>query len=280
MREFKISAGTVPRYIRALIAGAASSGKTSFVATAPRPLIIADETEGGYKTLYEIDPSLRWDPRVEPEVWSIESIKDVGPLLVRLEKAAASGNFPWGTVAFDPISIYSDRVLFELGQDGKKSDGTQMDGRALYGDLATHLQMLIRRMHALPAHILWCSHVKPGADDGLIAIGGQMADKFPAFCDFKWYTNVTTMPGRPPAFELRTQPFRSWKFLGCRYGHLPDPLIPSFKVVAQILRLPEKPASPSVPGYPNGVIYGEPQPPPPVQQQQAPSGAAGAPRTR
>lgn len=265
MRKHILTPGALPPFVRALVAGTSSSGKTSFVATAPKPLIIGDEIEAGFNTLYSIDPALLWDGKTPPEVWAIQNIKDIGPMLVELEKLAQGGKFPWKTVVLDPVSLYTDRVLFEMGENGKKSDGTKMDGRELYGDLATHLYSIIRRFHALPAHVIWCSHVNPGTEESTIAVGGQMAHKFPAYCDFKWFTNVNTIPGRPPIFELRTQPFRTFKFLGCRYGQgrIPDPCIPSFKVIAQQLGLPEQPPSPAVPGYPMGVTYGPPPGPPP-----------------
>lgn len=254
MREFKIDSGAAPQFVRALVGGLPSSGKTTFAATAPKPLFISDAAEGGYKSLYQMDRNLWWNPSVEPEIWAIESMKDVPTMLARLEGFTTNGSFPFGTIVFDPLSIYVDRVLAELMQlqSGR-------DTRQYYGDLANHLRVLVLRMHALPTNVFWLTHVKnDGNETNGPAIGGQMGTKFPAYCDFKWFTNVVTAPNRLPTYELRTAPFRSWTFLGGRWA-LPDPLIPSFKCIAQILRLRDQPVSPAVPGYPEGVDYTDSQ---------------------
>lgn len=273
MQEIKIGGGTSAsfKYVRAIIAGGPASGKTSFAASAPDPLFISDAAEGGYKTIESMDPNLWWDPRKAPTVWAIENgLADVPVLLARLEALKSSGKFPFKTVVLDPISIYAERILAELQM---KEPGK--DNRQVYGDLANHLRVLLLRFHALPCNVLWLCHVK---DKGL-ALAGQTADKFPAYMDFKWMTNVIAIPGRPATYELHTAPFQNYTFLGGRWSvtdaagqrwGLPDPLVPSFKVVAQIMGLAEQPVSPSVPGYPTGVAYTWPPPQQPPQQQQQP----------
>lgn len=245
MREIVIDSGAPPREIRALVVGPFKSGKTHFAATFPAPLFIADASEGGYKTLFEMPSELWWDPAVRPEVWAIESFKDIGTqVLPRLESAAAAGKFKWRTIVFDPISIYSDRVLAEM--QGANPD---RDNRQNYGDLAVHLRALLLRFHALPAHMLWLSHTKEGEAGVELAIQGQMSGKFGAWMDFIWYTNVVLVPNRAAIYELRTAPFRNVKFLGSRWK-LPDPVAPSFKAIAAALRMNETPVSPTLPGAP------------------------------
>jgi len=252
MLEVKVQSGLTPVNIRALVAGAASSGKTTFAASAPRPLFISDATEGGYKTLFNMDPQWWWDPAIPPDVWVIENAmkvgnreSDIAMILARLEKAKFDNRFPWRTIVIDPLSIYVDRVLAELeaAPNGK-------DKRQLYGDLASHLKNLLNRFHALPANILWLCHTK---QEGGLAIAGQMGEKFPSFCDFKWLTFANPgVPGQPPVYELHTQPFRQWNFLGGRWP-LQTPLIPSFKLIFPLLGVAEKPVSPAMPGFPHGV---------------------------
>lgn len=255
MIEFKVTSGQAPTHIRALIAGAATSGKTTFAGSAPAPLFISDATEGGYKSLQTMDRNWWWDPNVAPDVWVIENAmktgnkaSDIVTILERLEAAKQSGRFPWKTIVLDPLSVYVDRVLGELV--ASRSGGG--DARQLYGDLATHLKMLLNRFHALPAHVLWLCHTKA---EGGLAIAGQMGEKFPSFCDFKWLTyanSMSAMPGAPPTFELHTQPFRQWNFLGGRWP-LPSPLIPSFKLIFPLLGITDRPVSPAMPGFPQGV---------------------------
>lgn len=253
MLELKIGHMEPPRYVRALVCGLASSGKTTFAASAPKPLFISDAAEGGYNALRQMPVEWRWDSNVAPDVWAIENMSDVPVALARLEQLAAGGNFPYKTLVFDPLSIYVDRVLSEL-----MTRNPGQDTRRYYGDLANHLRVLLLRFHALPCHVLWLSHVRnDGNETNGPALGGQMGTKLPAYMDFKLLTNVQTAPSAPPVFELRTRPFRTWTFLGSRY-QLPDPMIPSFKCLAQVLNLPDQPASPAVPGYAAGVVYNVP----------------------
>ena len=257
MREFTIKTGSAPELVRALVCGLPSAGKTFFAGSAPKPLFLSDASEGGYKTLQAMDSALWWDPKVPPEVWAIEAQPDMPIALGKLEQrahAARNGSgpdaFPWRTIVIDPLSIYVDRYLAEM-----MAKGIHKDPRQYYGDLNAHLRSLVLRFHALPAHVLWLCHVKNEAGEvNGPAIGGQMGSKFPAFCDFKWFCNVTAAANLPPVYELRTAPFRSWTFLGGRWV-LPDPMIPSFKCVAELIDLGEKPVSPSVPGFPGGVTY-------------------------
>lgn len=246
MREIVIKAGAPPELIRAVVVGPFKSGKTSLAATFPTPLFISDAVEGGYKTMYEMDPALWWDPAVRPEVWAIESFKDIGTVVLpRLEAAAQQGKFKWRTVVFDPISLYSDRVLSEMQQadPGK-------DNRQIYGDLGIHLRALIIRFQALPAHVLWLSHLKEGENGVELAIQGQTSGKLGAWGDFCWYTNVITAVNIPPRYELRTLPYRNVKFLGGRWK-LPDPITPSAKAIFAALRMAETPVSPTLPGAPS-----------------------------
>lgn len=250
MRELKINHHEAPRYIRALVCGLPSAGKTTFAGSAPDPLFISDAAEGGYNALYQMPPDWRWNPSFEPVVWAIETMLDIPVMLGRLEQMQASGKFPFKTLVVDPLSIYVDRVLFELMA---KSPG--QDARRYYGDLANHLRLILMRFHALPCHVLWLCHVRAdGNETNGPAIGGQMGTKMPAYMDFKVLNHVQTSPTAPPTYELRTRPFRSWTFLGGRWP-LPDPMIPSFKCIAQVLGMADKPVSPAVPGFPAGVTY-------------------------
>jgi hypothetical protein len=271
MQKINIVSGTMFQHIRALVLGRPSSGKTHFAATAPDPLFISDAAEGGYKMLYEMDPIYWWNPKKAPAVWVVDNIfADMPKILAELEQMAQAKQFPFKTIVFDPVSIYTDRFIAEelLREPGK-------DNRQVYGNLANHLRAIVLRFHAMPAHVFWLSHLKPAeGDNNGAAIAGQMGEKFPALCDFKWLTNVNTVPGKPPQFELRTLPFRSWTFLGGRGKRLPDPMVPSFKCVAEVLGVQDKPLGPAVPGFPDGCSYAqfmaENHRPIPVMPQSAP----------
>jgi hypothetical protein len=241
MRKFTVQPGAPPSVFHAVVGGGAGSGKTSFAATAPRPLFLADNVEKGYQIIETMNPDLFWNPKQPPEIWAIEKIQDSIQAVADLEKMAATGKFPYGTVSFDPFSIYCDRFLTEMPQPN--------DRRQLYGDLWTHIFVLIRRLHALPCNIFWLSHVK----EGELQIPGQASEKLPAMCESRWLTEVVTERNKPPLWQLRTTPSTGGKFVSCRYN-LPETLLPSFKCIAAVLGLAQQPATPWVLG-PNGEMW-------------------------
>jgi hypothetical protein len=256
MREFKVGDATsralVSPYIRMLAGGGSTAGKTHFAATFPKPLFISDLSEGGFNTLQSMNRDLWWDPKVAPEVHAIEHWRDLLSELTKLE-ALASGKFPWKTVAMDAISIYAERVLVEL----KAAQPDIKDPRQYYGQLKDILAGLVQRVNRLPAHVIWLCHV---TEDGGLALPGKSAAVFPAYMDRKVLCRVQTLAGRAANYELRTRPFGGSVWVGGRGAVLPDPFMPSFKAFAQVLRLPEKPASPTCPDfmgqdYSNGVAY-------------------------
>jgi len=207
-----------------------------------------------------MDPELWWDAKKPPTVWAIENaFQDLSPMLARLEKAKAEGNFPFKTIVIDPISIYADRVIAEMVLRNASDPKANNDKRAMYGDLANHLRVLLLRVHALPAHVLWLCHIKEGG----VSLAGQTAEKLPAYMDFTWL--CSNSPGL--GYELHTAPYGAFSILGGRwsvrnasgkrYG-LPSPIIPSFKSIAQVMKLDGVPSSVSMPGFPEGANYNWP----------------------
>lgn len=243
MRDIKVTDG-ISGPLHILLCGLPSSGKTFFSATAEKPLFLADASEGGYRTIAQMDRELWWNPAEPPTVWGAESMDDIPIALAKLEKSC-----PFKTIVIDPLSIYIDRFLAEL-----MAKQIHKDDRAYYGDLGAHLRSLILRVHALPVNVIWCCHVKAdGSEVNGPAIAGQMSTKFPAYCDFKWLMNIIpSTPVTPAIYELRTAPYRSWTFLGSR-GRMYDPMLPSMKCIYQALGLPQQPVSPAVPGFPTGL---------------------------
>jgi hypothetical protein len=271
VKEINIINPGVNAYKRILALGAPRSGKTHFAASAPAPLFIGDNSEGGFETIQYMDPKLWWDPSVPPEVRAIEdAFADLHPELLRLEKLKAEGKFPYRTIVIDPISIYADRVMSEMVYQAAKA-GKERDGRQMFGDLANHLRLLLLRVHALPAHVIWLCHVKEGG----LSLAGQMSDKLPAFMNLTVLLTKTATIGTEPKFEMHTEAFGAFAQLGARarfvnsagqYFGLPSPMIPSFKALAQIYKL-GTPVSPSMPGHPNGAKYTWP-PEPQAQTQE------------
>ena len=257
MREFKAGSSIVSSYLRVVIGGKPSSGKTSFAATAPAPLFFADQSEGGFETLKTMaqDEKLRsfwWDPKVEPDIWAMESMLEYWPQITRLERMIAGKKCPFKTLVFDSLSIYGQRVLRELrlGNPGR-------DGRQNYGDLQSAIDLMIARIHALPMHVLWLCHV---TDDYQLTVPGKATAASWAYMSHKWLIRADVQAGRATNYQLHTKPFRTATWLGGRGNPLPDPMIPSFKCLFPLLGLNDKPVSLAVPDYlgqefPNGAVY-------------------------
>lgn len=252
MRQFLVGRSAAPRRIRAIVGGKASSGKTHFAATFPKPLFISDATEGGAATLDAMNPEMWWDANDPPEVWEIENMLEMTKIAIDLGGRKV---FPWQTVVVDSLSIYAQRVLRELNSSDPKQDNRQR-----YGVLSDQLSSLVARIHSLPAHIVWLCHID---DEMQLTVPGKASAALWAYMSYKWMTYVSTSPrpNVPAEYQLHTRPWMRADWLGGRSVlTAPSPMIPSFKPIAELLGLPEVPVSPACPSfqgvdYPNGVSY-------------------------
>ena len=257
MRQFIVGKAATPRRIRAIVGGKTGSGKTHFAATWPKPLFLADATEGGAATLEGMAKSSAkeffWDKNSPPEVWEIENMMEMPRLVTDL--LDRKGNFPWQTIVVDSLSIYAQRVLRELYAADSKQDNRQR-----YGQLSDGLSSLVSRVHALPAHIVWLCHVD---DDQQLTVPGKASAALWAYMSYKWmtYVSTSTQPNVPAEYQLHIRPWLRADWLGGRsYINAPSPMIPSFKPMAELLGLPDRPVSPACPSfagvaYPNGASY-------------------------
>lgn len=251
MKRFTVGTNSGGQYIRALVGGGPSEGKTTFASTAPAPLFLSDAAEGGYKTLEAMakNETLRswwWDPKVLPEVWAVEKTADVIASTNDLRSMIANKTMKFQTLVVDSISVFSDRILAEL-----ISANPTKDIRQIYGDLKSLLYQRVLQINSLPMHVLWLCHV---TSEGELQLAGKTAASLPAYMDYKWRMHVDMIPGKVPDYQLRTAPFRGSRWMGGRNVPLPDPMVPSFKCVAQLLALPIKPVSPACPPF-GGVDY-------------------------
>jgi hypothetical protein len=244
MRDYVIGSAATRRWIRALVGGRISSGKTHFASTFPRPYFICDEAEGGADTLEEMAKrdeakALWWDPKVPPRVHSISNMMELPQFVTTLigNKAIKEQ-----TLVIDSISIYAQRIMREL-----KGANPSGDGRQRYGELADALSALVSRVHSLPMHVVWLCHVD---EEMQLSVPGKATAALWAYMGFKWMTHVDTSM-KKTEFQLHTTPFQRASWLGGRAGlnALPSPMVPSFKPIAELLGLPEKPTSPSCPDF-------------------------------
>jgi hypothetical protein len=221
-----------------IAAGASRSGKTEFLATFPRPWIIADASEGGWQTIRHMDRNKLYEDDFTPRVLAVESASDMVAAIMKVE---AIYNDPKtrhlvGTVGVDSLTFYGDTYVGEL-----EPNPAYKDPRRLYGAVATHLRSLMLRVHKIPTNIVWTALDKePGEDGGMggILIAGQTATKAPARCDLWLYMTATPQgPGRPLLYEAHTQNYARFK-AGHRFGNrLPEPMTPTYRALEQHLGL-------------------------------------------
>jgi hypothetical protein len=244
MHQYKVGNAARPKWIRAVAGGRVCSGKTHFAATFPKPLFISDAAEGGAATLEAMDPRMWWDPKSPPDVWEIENMMELPKIVTTLINKKPLG---FETIVIDSISIYAQRVMREL--KGANPGG---DGRQRYGELADALSSLVSRVHSLPAHILWLSHID---NEMQLSVPGKATEAIWAYMSHKWMTHVETS-GKQTEFQLHTTPFQRASWLGGRSGMnaLPSPMVPSFKPISELLGLTAHPISPSCPDF-GGVSY-------------------------
>jgi hypothetical protein len=253
MREYVAGTGQASQYIRMLVGGKISSGKTSFAATAPSPLFLADYTEGGAAVLDKMDPRLWWDPKVIPAVWAMESKNEWMQHAIKLQGMCANGKppvvkgHPRNTLVVDSLSIFSQAVLRDA-----KLERPDQDGRQRYGDLGDLVSLFLYRIHSLPMHVIWLCHVD---DNYNLVVAGKAATAAWAYMSYKLLVRAD-VNGEKVNYQLQTKPFRTATWIGQgRVGQpLPNPMIPSFKCLAELFGLPEKPVSPSLPPF-GGIEY-------------------------
>jgi hypothetical protein len=256
MREIALGTGQATQYIHMLVGGKISSGKTSFAATAPAPLFFADAAEGGFETLEpaphgKFDLRMLWNPNELPAVWAMENMADYFKELTRLTELIRTGKCSYRTLVFDSVSVYTQRVISELAAANPKSDPRQN-----YGMLGDAITLLVKRIHALPMHVIWLCHTDP--EDALI-VSGKATHTAWANMGTKLLVRAE-VNGKNVNYQMQTRPFRMATWIGVRAAALPDPMIPSFKVLAHYANLPEQPVSPTLPTfngveYPNGCTY-------------------------
>lgn len=245
-------------FVRALVGGEVNSGKTHFGSTWPAPVFIADASEGGSRTLrvmaqYPETRALWWDPKVPPEIWEIENAMEAPQLITKLLEW--KGTLPFRSLIFDTLSIFSRRAVRE-----QRAANPSADGRQWYGEMYAGVDALVVRAHALPMHVCWLCHTD---SDMQLTFQGRAMGSMWAYMQHKWllHVDLSVMPNGQPEYQLHHKPWQRANWLGSKdYIAAPSPMCPSFKPMAELLGLAERPVSlacPDFEGYswPEGISY-------------------------
>jgi len=220
-----------------LIYGDTGTGKTTCSGGFPRPLVLADETEGGWKSLRGLSDDQLFEPEVNPIVWGISEMSDMIAAVNQIRPLVAAGRVL--TVVVSSITFYANSYLSHVNRINPG-----IDTRQLYGNLATHLREVRTQVHNLGVNVVWealADHPESGGEDqpsrpGRPSIPGKSADQFSAGVGylFRAALDDTKKDGKivDRTLKLYTQPMGGY-LSRCRIGkelkQLPNPLLGGYK---------------------------------------------------
>jgi hypothetical protein len=222
--------------------GVTRSGKTHWAATLPRPLIIADVAESGYKTILNMDREQWFEPDVEPLIIGIDQMSDIANLMAangRVDQLIACGRIK--SIVFDAFTYYCDMFLAFLTRLDTKGDN-----RKIYGDLGKHLRELRTITGSKGVNVAYCCLEQPPDAEqgtkGLPQIPGNQGGKFAGGVDFLWHAKFRNVIDKGQVVdvvrEMRTRPDGPW-IAGNRLGQnadmLPDPFVGSYSDLLAVL---------------------------------------------
>lgn len=169
--------------------GDTRSGKTTFAATWPRTLVIADAVERGYESVKTADRSLWFEPDWKPTIWAIENLPELLDLAQpggRIDQLIAKGDVR--TIVVDAASYLVEMMLNAIIQAQSKDDN-----RAAYGALGKQLRNVRTTIQSKPVSVIWNCIVKHPTDDdrrGRPLIPGAQGEAWPGAVDFVFYSKV------------------------------------------------------------------------------------------
>lgn len=201
--------------------GATGSGKTTIAATFPDPLFLVPANENSFVTLLDHKQEYSYltlgkDASTGEPVKARQHMEQVLDWLDARYRRACAGDaqaFPWQTIVVESLTHYTDLVVEDLSDFGKK----QMD-QAKWGHLSGHLRMIHDRLRSLDVHIVYTAlatvkEVKGhDASVGLPNLTGQMAEKLPSACDVIGYCEALRGPKGDSTYRVnfrRTGPFQA-----------------------------------------------------------------------
>ena len=111
-------------YLMLLIHGESKTGKTSLLATAPKPLLVLDSEAGGMRFIDE--RIIQWDPSLESIPEGAGTDWDVCRVRVRRAsdldaayRAVSQAEHPFKSIGIDSITEFQARLKRDIDPDGK-----------------------------------------------------------------------------------------------------------------------------------------------------------------
>lgn len=158
--------------------GVSGAGKTTFAATFPRPAIICSMREGGYTSVQNMDPGLRFEPDVEPLLYGVSNMRETVAYLKEIEGLVKQGRVR--TIALE-LTFYANDIV----RGTKKDTNNQW---AVYDLLKSHLLWIVEFTRKLGVRGTYNAlAVDPDTETktaGRIAVAGKAtAKELPAMLD-------------------------------------------------------------------------------------------------
>ncbi|MCP4049889.1 MAG: ATP-binding protein [bacterium] len=199
--------------LNVIIYGAPGVGKTSFCASAPKPLII--DLEGG--TLSIMDRNV--DIVEAKTVFNVKEAIDY----------AVSNNYK--TIVFDSLTRFSELLIESITSADKKTKPQVQH----WGDLVSKIKKMIWELQGKDINTIFtCLEKESNNDDSLIkrpSLTGQLAQAIPAIVDVTGYLYVTQTGER----LLSINPTDKWyaKHRTTLPNRIVEDIEPDFKVLSQ-----------------------------------------------
>lgn len=244
----RIKAGDITTAFKTFLSyGRSGSGKTRFLASWPRVLVLADASERGWTTIDSMPREEYYEPEIVPQVWPVsdaqqmaEALRDARPLVDRGEIF---------TIGIDSATFYLGSYFTYLKRrtiEANQGSGKTIDTRALYGALAEHMKILQQDLHRWPCNVGWLALEKsPDSDSPLGGplLTGKAREELPARCDHIFYHRTYTAAGDDGElgryFETHTTTFEKYLVRGRDSGKLPPSIFNcTYRDLEQHLGLP------------------------------------------
>lgn len=247
IRPIKIQRGDQRANFKTVFSyGGPRSGKTRWMGTWPKLLVVADATERGWSTLETMPSDVFYDADIPPEVWPVENAAQMAEAIRDAEPLIRRGDY--FTLGVDSVTFYADTWFNAIVKRwGEVNKNKPLDTRAIYGGLASHMQDLRIQIHKWPCNVVWLSLESAGDADrprGGPMLPGKTREKFPAGCDHIFYHRSYTYPDENgdlvPYFEMHCGAFGNWMIGGRDSGMLPSSIFnPTYREFAELLKLPD-----------------------------------------
>lgn len=169
--------------------GPTRTGKTHWLASWPRPVILSPESEGGWETIRYMTPDMLYEPNVRPVVRVLERPHEMIEQIQALKAELIQYPGKFKTLGVDSLTFYAEFFFGEMERQAYASrDGKRPEGKLLYGDLGRHLQYVVEMIHALPVNKVWiCLQKEPTEQNpigGPLVPGSPNPQKFLARCNY------------------------------------------------------------------------------------------------